>query len=169
MLAVVDAAYGDTASAAACVMAAHGEAADVLGEYSHRGGPAPDYRPGEFYLRELQLLISVLSMLPTKPQIIVIDGYVWLGVEDRKGLGAHLYEALDGQSAVIGIAKTKFHGASYWSAEVRRGASDSPLYVTAAGLPLDEAAATVKKMHGAHRIPTLVGRVDRLARDALKA
>lgn len=167
MLAILDAAYGDDASVAGCVTAAAWESADPLGEYTHRDGPAADYQPGEFYKREMPLLLSVLGMLPQTPDVIVIDGYVWLGVEDRKGLGAHLHEALGGKTAIIGIAKTKFHGASYWAADVRRGASESPLFVTAAGIGLDEAAAAVKRMHGSHRIPTLVGRADRLAREAL--
>jgi len=169
VLAILDAAYGENASVAGCVTAAGWESADPLGEYTHRDGPAAQYQPGEFYKREMPLLRSVLAMLPQTPDVIVIDGYVWLGVEDRKGLGAHLHEALGGKIAVIGIAKTKFQGASYWAADVRRGASESPLYVTSAGIALEDAVAAVKRMHGAHRIPELVGRVDRLARDALKA
>jgi len=169
VLAFLDAAYGDNASVAGCVTAAAWESGDALGEYTHRDGPAADYRPGEFYRRELPLLVSVLGMLPRRPDAIVIDGYVWLGVEGRKGLGAHLHEALGGNMAIIGIAKTKFLGASYWAADVRRGASETPLYVTAIGMPMDEAAAAVKRMHGDNRIPTLVGRADRLAREALKA
>jgi len=169
VIAVLDAAYGNDASAAACVMAAAWDAAEPMGEFTHRAGPQAEYEPGEFYKRELPLLLSVLKMLPRKPPFIVIDGYVWLGVEDRKGLGAHLFDALGGTSPVIGIAKTQFHGASYWAAEVRRGGSDSPLYVTSAGMELDVAVAAVKLMHGAHRIPELAGRADRLARNALKA
>jgi deoxyribonuclease V len=167
VIAILDAAYGDGASAAACVVAAAWESSTALGEYTHRDGPAADYQPGEFYRREMPLLLSVLNMLPRKPEIIIIDGYVWLGVEERKGLGAHLFEALGGASAVVGIAKTKFEGASYWAAEVRRGSSESPLFVTSAGMPMIEATAAVKRMHGAHRIPELVGRVDQLARKAL--
>lgn len=151
------------------MLAAGWDAADVVGEFSHRAGPAAEYQPGEFYKRELPLIVSVLAMLPRKPDVIVIDGYVWLGVEGRKGLGAHLHEALRGTGAIVGIAKTKFEGASYWAAEVRRGASESPLFVTAAGVPMATAAADVKRMHGPHRIPTLLARVDRLARDALRA
>lgn len=150
-------------------MAAGWDATQPLSEFTHRAGPQADYQPGEFYKRELPLLLSVLAMLPRKPETIVIDGYVWLGVEDRKGLGAHLHAALGGTSAVVGIAKTQFHGASYWAAEVRRGSSDSPLYVTAAGLAINDAVAGVKRMHGSHRIPDLAGRADRLARNALKA
>lgn len=167
MIGILDAAYGDTASAVACVTVEDWEDASALAEFTHRAGPAADYRPGEFYKREMPLLLAVLGMLPRPPDIIVIDGYVWLGVEDRKGLGAHLFDALGGASSVVGIAKTKFHGASYWAAEVRRGGSDSPLYVTAAGVDAGEAAVAVKRMHGAHRIPELVTLADRLARKAL--
>lgn len=169
MIAVLDAAYANEASAAACVIATDWDAATALGEYTHRDGPAADYQPGEFYRRELPLLLSVLGMLPRKPDIIVIDGYVWLGVDDRKGLGAHLFDALGQAIPVVGIAKTQFEGASYWAAQTRRGASDSPLYVTAAGLPLQDAAIAVKRMHGGHRIPTLVGHADKLARATLRA
>lgn len=167
MIGILDAAYGDAASAVACVTVEDWEDASALAEFTHRAGPAADYQPGEFYKREMPLLLSVLGMLPRKPEIIVIDGYVWLGVEDRKGLGAHLFDALGRASSVVGIAKTKFHGASYWAAEVRRGGSDSPLYVTAAGVDAGEAAAAVKRMHGEHRIPELVTLADRLARKAL--
>ncbi len=169
MIAILDAAYSDTASAAACVTVEDWTGASALAQFTHRAGPAADYQPGEFYKREMPLLIAVLSMLPRKPEIIVIDGYVWLGAEDRKGLGAHLFEALGGASSVVGIAKTKFHGASYWAAEVRRTVSNSPLYVTAAGVEAGEAAGAVKRMHGEHRIPTLLALADRLARDALRA
>lgn len=167
MIAVLDAAYSNEASAASCVLADGWESSGPLGEYSHRDGPAADYKPGEFYRRELPLLLSVLAMLPRKPEIIVIDGYVWLGVDGRKGLGAHLFDTIGESSAIVGIAKTKFEGASYWAAQLRRGASDSPLFITAAGLPMQDAAAAVKRMHGEHRIPTLVARADKLARASL--
>lgn len=168
MIAILDAAYGKDASASACVTAAAWDSARALGEFTHVTGPAAAYEPGEFYKRELPMLMSVLGMLPSKPDVIVIDGYVWLGVEDRKGLGAHLHEALGGASAVVGIAKTKFQGANYWAAQVKRGTGDSPLFVTAAGLSLEDAAAAVRRMHGEHRIPVLVAQVDRAARTALR-
>jgi deoxyribonuclease V len=168
VIAVLDAAYANDASVAACVTASGWEAAKALGEFTHRSGPAAEYEPGEFYRRELPLLKSVLAMLPATPQAIVIDGYVWLGVEGRKGLGAHLFEALGGATAIVGIAKTQFQGASYWAAQVKRGSSDSPLYVTAAGLAVEDAVAAVKRMDGAHRIPTLVAQADAVARAALR-
>ena len=36
------------------------------GEYTHRDGPAAEYQPGEFYRRELPLLLSVLGMNPAE-------------------------------------------------------------------------------------------------------
>ena len=70
MIAVVDAAYGNEASAAACVMAAGWESGAAISEFTHRDGPAADYQPGEFYRRELPLIVSVLAMLPRKPDIV---------------------------------------------------------------------------------------------------
>lgn len=168
MIAILDAAYGSEASVAACVIAADWDSASALGEYTHRAGPSAEYKPGEFYKRELPLLLSVLGMLPRAPDIIVVDGYVWLDIDGRKGMGAHLYEALERKSAIVGIAKTKFEGADKWASKIRRGGSLNPLYVTAAGMSQGVAAVEVMRMHGANRLPELVGQADRVARAALK-
>jgi deoxyribonuclease V len=64
---------------------------------------------------------------------------------------------------VVGVAKRPFRGAP--ALEVLRGASARPLYVTAIGIDAAHAADGVRRMHGAHRIPTLLTRVDRLCRD----
>jgi len=96
------------------------------------------------------------------PAVVVIDGYVWLA-PGRPGLGAHLYEALGRSTAVIGVAKTRFASAT-GAVSILRGGSQSPLYITAIGMDLTEAAAAVTGMHGAYRMPTLVKRVDQLAR-----
>ena len=96
--------------------------------------------------------------------MIVIDGYVWLGHE-RPGLGAHVHAALDGRSAIVGVAKHRFKSATT-AIPVLRGTSRQPLFITAAGIAPATAAAAVTSMHGPHRIPTLLKRVDRLSRDA---
>ncbi len=121
------------------------------------------YEPGRFYRRELPALLSVLGRLPKQPEIIFVDGYVWLGEQSHPGLGAYLYEALGGTSAVIGVAKTLFKEGPAVRG-VRRGTSVRPLYVTAAGIDLNEAAEHVVQMHGKFRIPTLLKKVDRLCR-----
>jgi len=107
VLAILDAAYSETASAVACVTAASWDATRSLNETSLTAGPPAAYEPGQFFKRELPLLVDVLARLPDRPATIVIDGYVWLGMDGRKGLGAHLYDALGEACAVVGIAKTR--------------------------------------------------------------
>lgn len=125
-------------------------------------GVAP-YEPGAFFKRELPCLLAGLKAGGRDVELVVIDGYVWLDHALRPGLGAHLYEALDRQTPVIGVSKTLFHGDGF-SARVLRPGSKLPLYVTAVGVGQEDAARHVEQMHGEHRIPTLLKRVDRLAR-----
>jgi deoxyribonuclease V len=123
-------------------------------------GPPAAYQPGAFYERELPYLLTALERMPPL-SIVIVDAYVWLGPE-QPGLGARLHEACRGAFAVIGVAKTRFAGAPAF--EVVRGDSDRPLFVTAAGLDPAEAARDIATMHGEFRIPTLLKRVDSLAR-----
>lgn len=69
----------------------------------------------------------------------------WLDGVSKPGLGAHLYQALDGQVAVVGVAKTKLQGADR-ACEVIRGASRRPLFVTAVGIPPELAAGYVRQI-----------------------
>jgi deoxyribonuclease V len=69
---------------------------------------------------------------------------------------------------VIGVAKTAFHTATH-AVPVRRGTSARPLFVTAAGMPRDEAAELVQHMAGQHRLPDAIRRADTLARTGLPA
>jgi deoxyribonuclease V len=120
------------------------------------------YHPGEFFRRELPCLLAVLERLP-RPDIVIVDGYVWLDGRDKPGLGARLYEALERKAIVIGVAKTEFRAAA-GICEVKRGTSSRPLYVSATGMQPEHAADLVRSMHGPFRIPTLLARVDQLAR-----
>ena len=120
-----------------------------------------DYEPGAFYRRELPCLLGVLARGP-RADIVVVDGYVWLG-GGAPGLGAHLHAALGG--VVVGVAKTRFAGATD-AVAVCRGGSRDPLYVSAEGMTAAEAAASVAAMHGPYRIPTLLKQVDMLARSS---
>lgn len=115
------------------------------------------YEPGAFYKRELPCLLAVLDGLA--PDVVVIDGYVDLA-PGRPGLGRHLHEAIG--VPVIGVAKTTFHDAV--CVPVVRGGSARPLLVTTLGLPEEDAAAWIRGMHGDHRVPTLLLRVDQLSR-----
>ena len=122
------------------------------------------YVPGEFYRRELPCLLAVLARAGEAIDLVVIDGYVWLGDERHPGLGGHLYEALGRTTPVVGVAKTCFRSATL-AVAVRRGEeAKRPLFVTAAGIPVEEAARHVEGMHGSYRVPTLLKRVDSACR-----
>ena len=122
-----------------------------------------EYEPGQFYKRELPCILALLETLETLPEIIVIDGYVYLGSEENPGLGQRLYDALEGRSIVIGVAKTRFQDTPA-TTEVYRGQSQNPLYVTAIGVGTSEAKRFIMDMQGESRIPTLLKRVDQLTR-----
>lgn len=128
------------------------------------GSGAQPYIPGEFYRRELPFIEQALRAAASYPEVsvVIVDGYVELD-HGRAGLGRHLYEALGGSAAVVGVAKTPFGDAS-WARPVRRGRSHRPLLVTAAGMSLDDASEGVRSMSGPNRLPALLKLADRMAR-----
>jgi deoxyribonuclease V len=162
MIACTDVYYGQTQAIAACLLFRYWSDDHPSLELTERIQPEP-YEPGRFYRRELPGLLSVIERVPVQTGVIIIDGYVWLGDEFHPGLGAYLYEALGRVTAVIGVAKALFQEGPAVRA-IKRGASLRPLYVTAAGMDLNEAARSVVELHGEFRIPTLLKRVDRLCR-----
>lgn len=164
MFACLDVDYQEPRALAACVLFQRFNDPRPSAEWVEPIAQVEAYEPGAFYKRELPCLLQVLARAPALSGV-VIDGYVWLSVDgaSRPGLGAKLFEALGERVPVIGVAKTYFVGAD-GAAAVVRGESQRPLYVTAAGLPREEAAAHIKAMHGAHRIPSLLKRVDQLCR-----
>lgn len=125
------------------------------------------YEPGSFYRRELPCLVKLLDQVKDRFDVVLVDGYVWLGAEDSPGLGAHLHRALGMHIPVIGVAKSPYRSASH-AQRIFRGRSLRPLYVTSVGMDPGEAAGNIESMHGAYRIPTLLKRVDRLCRSQLK-
>jgi deoxyribonuclease V len=163
MLICVDVDYRDPGAVAAGVLfGAWADAAPAAERVVHVGRVQP-YEPGQFYKRELPCLLAVLGTVAEPIEVVVVDGYVWLGPEQRLGLGAHLYDALGGRTAVVGVAKTRFASPAR---QVSRGGSARPLYVSAVGIDPDEAACCVAAMHGPYRLPTLLRRVDRLCRES---
>ncbi|MCU7551196.1 endonuclease V [Chitinophagaceae bacterium LB-8] len=124
------------------------------------------YTPGAFYKRELPCIIKLFEKLSLQNKdVIVIDGYTVLDDEGTYGLGGHLFEVLEKRIPVIGVAKRSFKGVSKYVREVYRGKSERPLYVTAMGMDVDEAANCIQSMHGASRIPDLLKYVDRKTRE----
>jgi deoxyribonuclease V len=164
MQACVDVDYREDGARAACVLFEAWTAADARMTLVERIDSVEPYEPGLFLRRELPCLMAVLGRAPAVPEVIVVDGFVWLGEECRPGLGARLYEALGGAAAVIGVAKTPFWRTP--AVAVRRGRSNRPLWITAIGIDGPEAAEHIRAMHGPFRIPSLLKAVDRACRSA---
>jgi len=166
LIAALDVAYGDARAATACVLFESWGLEHPSAEHTAMLDVPGDYVPGRFFERELPCLLDLLDGLDAAPDIIVVDGYVWLGGTERPGLGAHLFEALGRRIPVVGVAKNPFAGAVE-AAPLLRGDSERPLFVSAAGMAVDEALHAIATMHGPYRIPTLLRRVDQLARQRL--
>jgi deoxyribonuclease V len=166
MIAAVDVDYRDDEAVAAAITFREWTDAEPTEVRFARVSPVAEYIPGEFYRRELPCLLAVIKELSEPPELIIIDGYVWLKDLASPGLGAKLYEALDGKIPVIGVAKTCFLSAEAITATVVRGQeSTSPLHVTAVGTDAKEAALAIGRMHGPYRLPTLLKRVDQECRN----
>ena len=165
MILVVDVDYRQDKAVAAGVVLRDWKDEKPVKEITTTCDVVHDYVPGEFYRRELPCLLKLLEQVDIELKAIVIDGYVHLGKGRSPGLGHYLFDALDKQIAVIGVAKTPFMDTPA-STEIRRGASQRPLYVTAAGMHETEAKQCIQVMYGRDRIPTLLKRVDQLCRKA---
>ncbi len=165
VIACVDVDYRSDHAAAACVLLRAWGDAEPAERLVARVDRVEPYEPGAFYKRELPCLLAVLGRVRAPLACVVVDGYVWLDALGRRGLGAHLYDSLGGAVAVVGVAKKPF-GEGSFAEPVSRGASATPLWVTAAGMARDAAAERLRAMHGPYRIPTVLTLVDRLCRDA---
>lgn len=159
--AAVDVHYlGGSGARAALVTSADSRFSTLTGSKTALVPDPGPYRSGEFYLRELPPLRAVLKDEPGLA-LIVIDGYVDLDPHGRPGLGTYVHDEFG--APVIGVAKTRFASATH-AAQVRRGRSYRPLYVTADGLSIADAAKLVSEMAGPFRIPDALRSADRLAR-----
>lgn len=128
---------------------------------------AQPYEPGKFYKRELAPILHLIDQVTHDLDTIVIDGFVWLDDTQTPGLGAYLFDAMKKQVSIIGVAKNRFRHSS-GAAEVFRGKSERPLFVTSVGVDLQTSASLVRSMHGEFRVPTLLKHADRLGRNEVK-
>lgn len=125
-----------------------------------------EYTSGEFYKRELPCILSLIKKInPEEIELIVIDGFVFLSDDNKKGLGAYLYESLNQKVPIIGVAKTDYISLNSNKRLLLRGESKNPLYITAIGIDLDKATSNIQLMHGEFRIPTLLKRLDMITKE----
>jgi len=162
MILAVDVDYRDSGAVVAGVLFEHWKdnaPAKIVSTIVSEINP---YISGEFYKRELPCILALLDEIDESLDAIIVDGYVFLD-SGKKGLGAHLYDALKHKIPVIGVAKNAFKDINE-DTFVYRGESKKPLYVTSVGIANDEAKAFIQKMHGKYRFPTLLKMVDRQCR-----
>jgi deoxyribonuclease V len=156
--------FGDDHASVGAVLFHEYTDAQAAAEYSGLVHGVSQYVPGQFYRRELPCTLKLLERIDEALDEMVIDGYVALG--DSPGLGQYLFEYFSGRIPVVGVAKSRYRNSS--GIEVLRGRSKRPLYVTSAGIDPHLASERIKAMHGADRVPTLLRRVDLLARQGVR-
>lgn len=168
MILAVDTHYSHEGSTTAGVAFEAWESALPMHTFVSKLPTVADYTPGQFYQRELPCILDLLRASNFKHDLILIDGYVYLDGMSRPGLGKHLFDALEGKVPVIGIAKTSFADIGPAFQVLRGATSTKPLFVTSVGEALSAAKAGIGRMHGKHRIPTLLKAVDQLCRQGAR-
>ena len=158
----LDTAYFSEFALTAGVLFPAWSAAQPADTFRIRSKIESDYISGQFYKRELPCIVRFLDQAPWRPDLIIIDGYVTLA-GDRMGLGMHLYEAVDKRIPIIGVAKHSFKNHET-AMPILRGKSKRPLFITAVGICLKEAAKNIQAMSGPGRIPNLLKIVDNLSK-----
>lgn len=162
MLCALDVHYEEDEAVVAAVLFSDWESAHPAKVLTCRQDDVKEYRPGEFFVRELPCLLLALREFSVAPELIFVDGYVWLD-DHKPGLGAKLYESLQQAIPVVGIAKSPWPGVKRLRT-VRRGNALRPLWITSVGVDLCEAAAGVSRMHGPFRLPSMIRLADTLCR-----
>jgi exodeoxyribonuclease-5/deoxyribonuclease V len=167
MILAFDTYYAENKAKTVCIQFQKWTDPEPLNVYSSMQEGVEEYVPGEFYKRELPCILNLINTIDlTEVETIVVDGFVVLDDDNKPGLGAYLYDALQKRFSIIGVAKNDFATIIKNKRDVYRGASTRPLYVTAIGIPVDDAAGKIKLMHGNNRIPDLLKKLDMITRAA---
>ena len=159
----VDVNFSGDSAVAAAVAFDDWDAPEATRSYTSRIARVEKSVRGELDLRELPCLLQLLREHALQPDLILIDGFVHVDAMETAGLGRHLYHALGGRTAVIGVARTSLPGTPA-QFELHREEETRPLVVTCVGIDLGAAKARLRTMHGKRRIPTLLKLVARLAK-----
>ena len=163
MILAVDVYYYNEEATAGAVAFADWSSSQEDEVYVSHISSVEDYVPGEFYRRELPCIMQLMTEHRLSPDIIIIDGLVYLDGFHKPGLGKYLFDALGARIPVVGVAKSRFLSASD-EIRVFRGRSNTPLYVTSAGIPLAKAKTCIMSMHGKFRIPSMLKKADRISK-----
>lgn len=123
------------------------------------------YHSGQFYKRELPCILKLLEVVDLNQlQAIIIDGHCFINNNRAFGLGAYLWESLNGKVPVIGVAKNMFHNTEEVSFPIYRGESKKPLFVSSIGYDINKAKNKIGSMKGKFRMPNILKLVDQQSR-----
>lgn len=164
MILAIDIHYKETYAKAVCIAFDWAdETSDKI--YTAKIEDVAPYIPGEFYKRELPCILKVLEQINlNEVSAIIIDGHVYVHNDGKYGLGGYLWEALDKKVPIIGIAKKSFIHTENFSTPIKRGSSESPLFVSCIGIDKETVLEKLKLLHGEHRMPTILKLVDTITR-----
>jgi deoxyribonuclease V len=159
----VDVHYLGDAALAAAVAFDEWDAAEASRTFTSRIAHVDKPARGKPDLHELPCLVQLLREHALEPDVIVIDGPVYLDAAETPGVGRALFDTLGGRAAIIGISTRPMPGMPA-QFEVFRDEEARPLIVTCVGIDLGAAKVRIRTMHGKRRIPTLLKLVARIAR-----
>lgn len=162
MILAVDVGYSETNARVAGVLFQHWNSDAYARLLTVNVQNVAAYESGNFYKRELPCILKLIETVEDEISCLVIDGYVVLGA-GRDGLGMYLWRSLAEKVPIIGVAKSRFKETSQ-QAEIYRGKSLTPLYISAVGMDLEDAKTSILQMSGNFRLPTLLKLADQLSR-----
>jgi len=166
VLLAFDTYYYDNKAKTVCLEFAEWNERKIFKIYTEIIDHIEEYIPGEFYKRELPCIISLLNQINLKTiDAIIVDGFVYLDDNKKLGLGGYLYEKLNKEIPIIGVAKNNFATIEKHKKPLFRGKSKKPLFITAIGIELQDALQKIESMDGEYRIPTLLKELDRLTKE----
>jgi deoxyribonuclease V len=166
MILAIDVHYKDNTAKAVGALIRHWNDAEAHRYIIKYIDSVEEYVPGFFYKRELPCILEIIKDVDLQSvSYIIVDGFVVLDDAGKPGLGAYVYDSLQSQVPVIGVAKSNFHENLKHVMPVLRGTSTKPLYVTAIGTDLQQAAENIKSMHGDYRLPTVLKELDRITKE----
>jgi deoxyribonuclease V len=166
MILAIDVHYKTEAAKVVCAVLQHWKDASASHFWIKYVKNVAPYIPGAFYKRELPCMLEILQDVDfTTIECVIIDGFVVLDDTGKPGLGTYLYESIQQKVSVIGVAKSRFHQNTKNVVPVLRGESKNPLFVTAVGIDLQQAANNILYMHGKYRIPDVLKELDRKTKE----
>ncbi len=163
MIACFDVHYRSDFAQATAVLITDWTATKPHRTYTIQAPLAGEYKPGQFYKRELPILKMLLTKIEESLTYLVVDSYVHLGL-GKPGLGAYLYGSIEPRIPVIGVAKTHFRAAEGVEIPLLRGESLKPLFITSVGCENIWAAGSIAEMAGPYRMPDMLKLADQLSK-----